>query len=143
MDPREAIDRLGLLIDVLGVAVIVSGTAVAGAIALRRLIAGDRGGSYATFRQNIGRSILLGLEILVAGDIIRTVAIEPTFDSLVVLGGIVLIRTFLSFSLEVELTGTWPWRRGAERSPSGGSPRIGAGTDPDADDAGAGGPLSS
>lgn len=143
MDPREAIDRLGLLIDVLGVAVIVSGTAVAGAIALRMLIAGDREGSYARFRQNIGRSVLLGLEILVAGDIIRTVAIEPTIDSLVVLGGIVLIRTFLSFSLEVELTGTWPWRRGADGSPSGGSPMIGAGTDPDADDAGAGRPLSS
>lgn len=67
-------------------------------------------GSYRHLRQSIGRGILLGLELLVAGDIIRTVAITPTFVSVGVLGLIVVIRTFLSFALEVELTGWWPWQ---------------------------------
>lgn len=67
----------------------------------------------AAFRSNLGRSILLGLEFLVAADIINTVAVEPSVQSLIVLAGIVLIRTFLSFSLEVEITGRWPWQRRA------------------------------
>ena len=62
------------------------------------------------FRQRLGQTILLGLELLVAGDIIRTVATQPTFSSVGILAIIVLIRTFLSFSLEVELTGRWPWQ---------------------------------
>lgn len=66
----------------------------------------------ADFRSSLGRSILLGLEFLVAADIINTVAIEPTIRSLVVLAGIVAIRTFLSFSLEVEIDGRWPWQKG-------------------------------
>ncbi len=67
---------------------------------------------YRSLRRRIGRGILLGLELLVAGDIIRTVAVEPTFASVGVLGLIVLVRTFLSFALEVELTGRWPWAAG-------------------------------
>ena len=59
----------------------------------------------------MGRSILLGLELLVAADIIRTVAVTPTFESVGVLAIIVLIRTFLSFSLELEITGRWPWQK--------------------------------
>ena len=66
----------------------------------------------AAFRKTLGRSILTGLELLVAADIIRTVAIEPTLRSVLVLGLIVLIRTFLSFSLEVEINGKWPWQTG-------------------------------
>jgi len=62
-------------------------------------------------RQRLGRAILLGLELLVAADIIRTVAVTPTFTSAGVLGIIVVIRTFLSFSLEVELEGRWPWQK--------------------------------
>lgn len=65
---------------------------------------------YRPFRQQLGRSILLGLELLVAADIIRTVAVRPDLRSVAVLGGIVLIRTFLSFSLELEVTGYWPWQ---------------------------------
>ena len=65
---------------------------------------------YKQLRSNLGRSILLGLELLVAGDIINTVAVEPTLGSLAVLAGIVLIRTFLSVSLEVEIEGRWPWQ---------------------------------
>ena len=70
--------------------------------------------SVGRFRTSLGRSILLGLEFLVAADIISSVAIEPTLDSLVILAGIVLIRTFLSFSLEVEIEGRWPWQRRSE-----------------------------
>jgi uncharacterized membrane protein len=73
---------------------------------------------YRRFRQDVGRAILLGLELLVAADIIRTVAIRPTLESVGVLAGIVLVRTFLSFSLDVELTGVWPWRRGPETANS-------------------------
>jgi hypothetical protein len=62
-------------------------------------------------RQAFGGAILLGLEILVAGDLIRTVAVEPTLDNVIVLGIIVLIRTFLSFSLEIEINGEVPWKR--------------------------------
>ena len=66
------------------------------------------------FRELLGRIILLGLELLVAGDIVRTVAAKPTLTSVAVLGAIVLIRTFLSLSLEVEITGRWPWQKRTE-----------------------------
>jgi uncharacterized membrane protein len=72
---------------------------------------GDGAVAYRTMRQAFGGVILLGLEILVAGDLIRTVAVEPTLENVVVLGLIVLIRTFLSFSLEIEINGVPPWRR--------------------------------
>ena len=65
---------------------------------------------YRRFRQQLGRSILLGLELLVAADIIRTVAVTPTLSTVLVLALIVAIRTFLSFSLELEITGRWPWQ---------------------------------
>ena len=68
---------------------------------------------YRQYRQQLSRGILLGLEFLVAADIIDTVAIEPTFTSVGVLAGIVLIRTFLSFTLEVEISGRWPWQEAA------------------------------
>lgn len=78
-----------------------------------RAYARSRSGSqaYNLMRQSFGGAILLGLEILVAGDLIRTVAVAPTIDNVVVLGIIVLIRTFLSFSLEIEIDGTVPWKR--------------------------------
>jgi uncharacterized membrane protein len=69
---------------------------------------------YEQFRRQLMRGILLGLEFLVAADIIRTVAIEPTFTSVGVLAIIVLIRTFLSFALELEISGKWPWQQGKE-----------------------------
>jgi len=71
----------------------------------------ERPRAYAKLREGLGRAILVGLELLVAADIIRTIAIEPTIQSVAVLGLIVVIRTFLSWSLEVEVTGQWPWRR--------------------------------
>ena len=70
---------------------------------------------YRDLKGRLGRSMLLGLEILVAADIVRTVALEATLASVVVLGLLVLIRTFLSWALEVEIAGHWPWQSGAER----------------------------
>ena len=67
--------------------------------------------AYRTYRQRLGLAILLGLELLVAADIINTVGVDPTLRTVAVLAGVVLIRTFLSFSLEVEIEGRWPWRR--------------------------------
>jgi uncharacterized membrane protein len=99
------------------VAVIVVGAFVATAVAVRGLVR-RTGPVYRPYRRHIGRSILLGLEFLVAADIIQTVAIEPTFVSVGVLGLIVLIRTFLSFSLELEITGRWPWQGGDRAGPS-------------------------
>ncbi|MGJ3263015.1 MAG: DUF1622 domain-containing protein [Salinarimonas sp.] len=94
-----------------GIGVIVIGVIVATLAYLRRKLSGERGDNpYDDYRASLGRSILLGLEFLVAADIINTVAIEPTLDSVIVLGGIVLIRTFLSFALEVEIEGRWPWQ---------------------------------
>ena len=70
---------------------------------------------YRDLKGRLGRSMLLGLEILVAADIVRTVALEATLESIVVLGLLVLIRTFLSWALEVEIEGHWPWQSGAKR----------------------------
>ena len=101
------------LVEIVGTAIIVVGSFGALAVFLFRMATG--GGSretlVAAFRSNLGQSILLGLEFLVAADIINTVAVEPTVQSLIVLAGIVLIRTFLSFSLEVEIEGRWPWQK--------------------------------
>ena len=100
-------------VEIIGTAIIVVGafgslliflTGLARRTSPRPLLVAD-------FRSSLGRSILLGLEFLVAADIINTVAVEPTLQSLAVLAGIVLIRTFLSFSLEVEIDGRWPWQK--------------------------------
>jgi uncharacterized membrane protein len=112
LDVRGALEAVGLGVDALGVAVIVLAIALAGASFVRRLSAAvPFESSYHQLRLAIGRGVLIGLELLVAGDIIRTVAIAPTFTSVGVLAIIVAIRTFLSFSLEVELTGRWPWQQ--------------------------------
>jgi uncharacterized membrane protein len=101
-------------IEFAGIGAIVVGAIFATAIYARRMLAGGGEEDYHDYRARLGRSILLGLEFLVAADIIATVAIEPTLDSVIVLGGVVLIRTFLSFALEVEIEGRWPWQNGRE-----------------------------
>ncbi|MCP9486589.1 MAG: DUF1622 domain-containing protein [Gaiellaceae bacterium MAG52_C11] len=70
--------------------------------------------SYRRYRHDVGRAILLGLEILIAADIIRTVATFPELRSTVTLALIVLVRTFLSLALELEIEGRWPWQRAAD-----------------------------
>ena len=110
MDYNHVIDRTGEVIDAAGVVVIAVGIVITtGAAALRYVR--HEAGVYQTYRQQLGQTILLGLELLVAADIVRTVAAAPTFTSVGVLGLIVLIRTFLSWTLEVELTGRWPWQK--------------------------------
>ena len=104
----EVIETVGKTIDGIGVAVIAVGALISAAGAIPRLKTGT---AYRAFREQLGRSILLGLEFLVAADIIRTVAVTPDARSVAVLGGIVLIRTFLSFSLQLEVTGYWPWQK--------------------------------
>ena len=106
----EIIEGIGTAIDAIGVAVIAGGALLAVFMTIRRIRRED-GVVYESFRRRLGRAILLGLEFLVAADIIRTVAVTPTAQSVAVLAGIVLIRTFLSFSLQLEMTGAWPWQQ--------------------------------
>jgi uncharacterized membrane protein len=106
----EVIEAIGKVIDATGVAVIAGGAILAVFMTLAKNRR-DEGGAYDFFRRRLGRAILLGLEFLVTADIIRTVAVTPTGESVLVLGGIVLIRTFLSFSLQLEMTGAWPWQQ--------------------------------
>jgi uncharacterized membrane protein len=110
MDYNDVIDKIGEVIDAAGVAVIVVGMVISSGAAVLELGRHETG-IYRHFRQQLGRTILLGLELLVVGDIVRTVAVQPTLIGVGILAIIVLIRTFLSFSLEVELTGWWPWQR--------------------------------
>jgi uncharacterized membrane protein len=109
VDFQHIAEVIGGVVDALGVAVIVLGVLWATGAAALRLRRGER--AYQPYRRQLGRSILLGLEFLVAADIIRTVAVEPSFASVGVLAVIVAIRTFLSFSLELEITGRWPWQK--------------------------------
>ena len=118
----EVIETVGKTIDAVGVGVIAIGALISAAGAVPRLRR-KSGDVYRVFRQQLGRSILLGLEFLVAADIIRTVAVTPDARSVAVLGGIVLIRTFLSFSLELEVTGYWPWQKNRQQQQV--APRLG------------------
>ncbi|NKX54295.1 DUF1622 domain-containing protein [Arthrobacter mobilis] len=122
MEFRPLIETAGEYLDLAGVAVIVAGALVSIPLALRRKSPPRAAGPatvYHSYRQLLGRSILLGLELLVAADIIRTVAVTPTYAGVGVLALIVLIRTFLSFSLELEITGRWPWQK--EHGENGGT----------------------
>jgi len=106
---RAGFEQVGLAIDAAGVLVVVAGIVVA----VGRLLFRPAPilGPYRQFRQDLGRGILLGLEFLVAADIIRTVAVTPTLESVLVLGLIVVIRTFLSLALQMEVEGRLPWQR--------------------------------
>ncbi|MFO1429034.1 MAG: DUF1622 domain-containing protein [Candidatus Competibacteraceae bacterium] len=111
---REVMEYIGTAVDAAGVFIIVVGALLAtGRFLLRRR--DQTGGSYRLYRQDLGRAILLGLEFLVAADIIRTVVVSPTLEHVIVLGLIVLIRTFLSMALQLELEGRWPWQRAVDK----------------------------
>ena len=112
---QSSVEIVGMAVDAAGVLVIVGGILIASVRSIFSLPPQglDR---YTACRQSLGRAILLGLELLVAGDIIRTVAVAPTLENLSVLALIVVIHTFLSFSLEMEVSGRWPWQeRGVEK----------------------------
>lgn len=111
------VESVGKVVDGAGVALMIGGAVVATIEAAWRAATRDPN-AYVLYRRRLGRSILLGLELLVAADIIRTVAVTPTIRSVVVLGAIVLIRTFLSFSLELEITGRWPWQKANATAPT-------------------------
>ena len=118
------VDQLANLLELSGVGIILSGVAIASVLFLRRGLAGkDWPGAYQGYRSNLGRGILLGLELLVGADIIATITAPLTFESVGLLAAIVGIRTFLSFSLETEIEGCWPWERARRQMspPAGGS----------------------
>ena len=107
---RHIMEIVGTGMDGVGVFIVAGGALVATArLALRSMR--SSGNYYSLYRQDVGRAILLGLEFLIAGDIIRTVVVAPTLQNVLVLGLIVLIRTFLSLSLQLEIEGKLPWRR--------------------------------
>jgi len=108
---RALVESAALAAEAGGVLLIVGGLLVATARYFVRR--GACASPYQRYRQDLGRAILLGLEVLVAADIVRTVAFTPTMDSVLVLAVIVAVRTFLSWSLALELEGRWPWQRGA------------------------------
>ncbi len=112
MSFTEAMDHVAKVFEVIGAAVLVLGLLLSLTLAGHvwwRTRHGRAG--YQTLRETFGGVLLLGIEVLVAADLIRTVAVEPTVMNVAILGMIVLIRTFLSFSLEIEIEGVPPWRR--------------------------------
>jgi uncharacterized membrane protein len=109
---RIVIEWAALGIEILGASVIIAGVmrvAITRGV-VRYLFQLDKPGAYESYKHQMGRSLLLGLEFLVAGDVVRTVALEPNLNNVAVLGFLVLIRTFLSWSLTVEIEGRWPWQ---------------------------------
>ena len=110
------LDGAARVLDAAGVAAILLGAAIALAHVIGGILRRDDGEKlFERFRTELAKSILIGVEFLIAADIIGTVIVDPSLDSLAVLALIVLIRTFLSFSLEVEIEGRWPWNRNRNR----------------------------
>lgn len=110
------LDGAARVLEAAGVAAILLGAAIALANGIGGLLRRDDAGKlFKRFRTELAKSILIGVEFLIAADIIGTVIVDPSLDSLAVLALIVLIRTFLSFSLEVEIEGRWPWNRNRNR----------------------------
>ena len=134
---REWASLAANVLEGLGIVAVLLGVLVSAVLAVRNLVRRS-GDVFESLRRHLGRSILLGLEFLVAGDIVRTVAVEPTLENVGVLAIIVLVRTGLSFVLELEITGRWPWQARAEppyrlstrRSPASTSRMMGVGSRP-------------
>lgn len=111
MDFKELISIAGYGIETIGVLAIIIGSAVSSYRFLSHFRHEPNGYAYRIFRRQLGRSIILGLEFLIAGDIIRTVVVADTLTNITILGFIILIRTFLSFTLHLEVEGRWPWQQ--------------------------------
>jgi uncharacterized membrane protein len=112
-DVKQWFAVAGYVIEAVGVVTIVLGCLVSAAGYLRHLQHMERLVAYQELRRDLGRAIVLGLEFLIAGDIIRTVTVSPTFESVIVLAVIVLVRAFLTMTLTLEVEGRWPWQRSA------------------------------
>ena len=116
----EVMEHVTLGFEVFGVAVLVIGLLASCVLAAKAWLRSRQGSdAYRVLRSSFGRTLLLGLEILVAADLIKTVAVAPTMENVLVLAVIVAIRTLLSFSLEVEIEGRLPWRAGPRRATDG------------------------
>lgn len=111
MSFREILEHTTKVIEGIGVVVLVAGVLWSTITAIARRSSHSASETFRHLRRTLGRTILLGLEILVVADIVHTVATTPTFESLGVLGLLILIRTFLSIEIEMELEGRWPWDR--------------------------------
>lgn len=119
-DFSSAVDGVSTVVDGAGVVVIVIGLLTATASYARAMLAAsDRDAPFRQYRQHVGKAILLGLEFLIAADIIRTVAVDPSFRGVGVLAIVVAVRTFLSFTLDLELQGRWPWQQDSSHRPPG------------------------
>lgn len=113
-------------LEITGVVVLMGGAIYVTVLFLLSLVRKERArDAYTEYRHGLGRAILLGLEFLVAADIVRTVAVELTLESVATLGLVVLVRTFLSLALEVEMTGSWPWRMRSKEAQVGAAERGG------------------
>ena len=110
---EEWMERVVQAFEVAGVAILAVGSLAALVGAGVAVARGERRVAYERARQDVGRAVLLGLEVLIIADIVQTITIDPTLESALALGVIVLVRTFLSFSLEIELDGVVPWHRRA------------------------------
>jgi len=114
------VDQLARLLELVGVGIIIAGIGLAACLFVHSgLSTGSWLVAYQNCRSNLGRGILLGLELLVGADIISTITAPLTFQSVALLGGVILIRTFLSFSLETEIEGCWPWQRAGRKRDCG------------------------
>jgi uncharacterized membrane protein len=110
MQFTDIISIAGYAIEAIGVLVVVVGSCISSVAFIRTFRQLPEGIAYRTYRRQLGRSIILGLEFLIAGDIIRTVVVADTLENVAVLGLIILIRTFLSVTLHLEVEGRWPWQ---------------------------------
>ena len=110
MEVTQVISIAGYAIEAVGVLVVVAGSCISSCAFLRSYRTLPEGVAYKSYRRQLGRSIILGLEFLIAGDIIRTVVVADTFENVAILGLIILIRTFLSVTLHLEIEGRWPWQ---------------------------------
>ncbi|WP_372883240.1 DUF1622 domain-containing protein [Psychromonas sp.] len=117
MEFTEIISIAGYAIEAIGVFAVVVGSMISSVIFIRSFRYLPEGVAYRTYRRQLGRSIMLGLEFLIAGDIIRTVIVSDTLENVAVLGMIVLIRTFLSVTLHLEIEGRWPWQEEDKETP--------------------------
>ncbi|MDR4504840.1 MAG: DUF1622 domain-containing protein [Candidatus Scalindua sp.] len=111
MDFKGLITLAGYGIETIGVLIIVAGSLVPSFRFLLHFTKEPEGLAYRIYRRQLGRAIILGLEFLIAGDIIRTVIVADTLKNVTILGLIILIRTFLSFTLHLEVEGHWPWKK--------------------------------
>ncbi|MFU8763454.1 MAG: DUF1622 domain-containing protein [Haliea sp.] len=122
MEFTEIISLLALGTEAVGVLVMLVGAAYSSAVFIRQFNKVPEGVAYHTFRRQLGRSIILGLEFLIAGDIMQTIIVAATWQNVAVLGLIILIRTFLSMTLHLEIEGRWPWQQADDELPPGAPP---------------------